>query len=164
MKKKIASLVLVFIMVLCITPINAFADNNHKTIVINMNRSNFVDFLEIPALKSELEKRGYIGLMNVRGDQGTDDKRSYATIGAGGRVNTYSDDFKDFKDVDDASRILYESATGKKAEGVNNTAINLSINSNVESGKYGSTLGALGQTLSTNNKKVSVLGLSLIHI
>ncbi|WP_338558238.1 hypothetical protein QJR60_10675 [Paraclostridium sordellii] len=158
MKKKIASLVLVFIMVLCITPINAFADNNHKTIVINMNRSNFVDFLEIPALKSELEKRGYIGLMNVRGDQGTDDKRSYATIGAGGRVNTYSDDFKDFKDVDDASRILYESATGKKAEGVNNTAINLSINSNVESGKYGSTLGALGQTLSTNNKKVSVLG------
>ena len=96
MKKKISSLVLVCIMILCMTPINAFANSNHKTIVINMNRSNLSDFLEIPALKNELKNRGYIALMNVRGDQGTDDKRSYATIGAGGRVNTYSDDFKGF--------------------------------------------------------------------
>ena len=158
MKKKISSLVLVFIMILCMTPINAFANSNHKTIVINMNRSNLSDFLEIPALKNELKNRGYIALMNVRGDQGTDDKRSYATIGAGGRVNTYSDDFKGFKDVDKENRVLYESATGKKAKGVNDTDINLSINDNLENGKYGSILGELGQTLSDKNKKVSVLG------
>ncbi|MEG2984054.1 MAG: hypothetical protein RR835_05095 [Peptostreptococcaceae bacterium] len=158
MKKKISSLVLVFIMLICITPIDAFANNDNKTIVINMNRSNLSDFLEIPTLKNELKKRGYIGLMNVRGDQGTDDKRSYASIGAGGRVNTYSDDFKDFKNLNDENKILYESATDKEAKGVNDTAINLSINSNVDSGKYGSTLGALGQTLNEKNMKVSVLG------
>lgn len=158
MKKKISSLVLVFIMLICITPIDAFANNDNKTIVINMNRSNLSDFLEIPTLKNELEKRGYLGLMNVRGDQGTDDKRSYASIGAGGRVNTYSDDFKDFKNINNENKVLYESATDKKAKGVNDTAINLSINNNLESGKYGSTLGALGQTLNEHKLKVSVLG------
>jgi hypothetical protein len=157
-KKKIASLVLVFVMVLCITPIDAFTNSNHKTIVINMNRSNLADFLEIPTLKKELKNRGYIALMNVRGDQGTDDKRAYASIGAGGRVNTYSDDFKDFKNVDNENRVLYESATGKKAKGINDTDINLSINENVEKGKYGSVLGELGQTLNNHDLKVSVLG------
>ena len=29
--------------------------------------------------------------MNIRGDQGTDDKRSYASMGAGGRANISSD-------------------------------------------------------------------------
>lgn len=158
MKKKIASLVLVFIMMICSIPVQAFADSNHKTIVINMNRSNFSDFLEIPTLKKELEKRGYIALMNVRGDQGTDDKRSYATIGAGGRVNTYSDDFTGFKDVNKDNKVLYESATGKKAKGINDANINLSINDNTEDGNYGSTLGELGETLNKDKLKVSVLG------
>ncbi|MEN2256737.1 hypothetical protein AAIB48_02800 [Paraclostridium benzoelyticum] len=158
MKKKVTSLVLVLIMLICITPINAFANSNHKTIVINMNRSNFVDFLEIPTLKKQLENRGYIALMNVRGDQGTGDNRSYASIGAGGRVNTYSTDFRGFKDVDKDNKITYESATGKKAKGVNDTDINLSINDNLDKGKYGSTLGELGQTLNKNNLSVSVLG------
>ncbi len=158
MKKKVISLVLVFFMIICITPVQAFANINHKTIVINMNRSNFSDFLEIPTLKKELEKRGYVALMNVRGDQGTDDKRSYATIGAGGRVNTYSDDFTGFKDINEDNKVLYESATGKKAKGINDTNINLSINNNEENGKYGSILGELGETLNEKKLKVSVLG------
>ncbi|GKZ04246.1 hypothetical protein [Paraclostridium bifermentans] len=158
MKKKATSLVLMLIMLICITPINAFANSNHKTIVINMNRSNFVDFLEIPTLKKQLENRGYIALMNVRGDQGTGDNRSYASIGAGGRVNTYSTDFRGFKDVDKDNKITYESATGKKAKGINDTDINLSINDNLDKGKYGSTLGELGQTLNNENLSVSVLG------
>lgn len=158
MKKKISSLVLVLIMLICITPINAFADDNHKTIVINMNRSNFLDFLEIPTLKKELENRGYIALMNVRGDQGTGDNRSYASIGAGGRVNTYNTDFTGFKNVDKDNSIVYQSATGKKAKGVNDTNINLSINDNLDKGKYGSTLGEVGQTLNNNDLNISVLG------
>ncbi|WP_250673236.1 hypothetical protein LZ906_005845 [Paraclostridium ghonii] len=158
MKKKISSLVLVLIMLICITPINAFADDNHKTIVINMNRSNFLDFLEIPTLKKELENRGYIALMNVRGDQGTGDNRSYASIGAGGRVNTYNTDFIGFKNVDKDNSIVYQSATAKKAKGVNDTNINLSINDNLDKGKYGSTLGELGQTLNNNDLNISVLG------
>nr|WP_284693895.1 hypothetical protein [Paeniclostridium ghonii] len=145
-------------MLICITPINAFADDNHKTIVINMNRSNFLDFLEIPTLKKELENRGYIALMNVRGDQGTGDNRSYASIGAGGRVNTYNTDFIGFKNVDKDNSIVYQSATAKKAKGVNDTNINLSINDNLDKGKYGSTLGELGQTLNNNDLNISVLG------
>jgi hypothetical protein len=96
-KKKIASMFLIFIMLICLIPTNSFASSKHKTIVINMNRSNFSDLTEIPTIKSELKNRGYVALMNVRGDQGTDDKRSYATIGAGGRVNTFNSDFKWFR-------------------------------------------------------------------
>ncbi|MCG4715609.1 hypothetical protein L0P75_16395, partial [Faecalibacillus intestinalis] len=38
------------------------------------------------------------------------------------------------------------------------TDINLSINDNLDKGKYGSTLGELGQTLNNENLSVSVLG------
>ncbi len=99
MRKKIRALVLLITILLCIVPINTFANENYKTIVINMNRSNLNDFLEISTLKRQLETKGYIALMNIRGDQGTSDNRSYASIGAGGRVNTYSSDFRDFKNI-----------------------------------------------------------------
>ncbi|MDO7206476.1 hypothetical protein Q5M85_22630 [Paraclostridium bifermentans] len=51
--------------------------------------------------------------MNIRGDQGTGDNRAYASIGAGGRVNTYDSDFSGFKNVDKDNSVIYESATGK---------------------------------------------------
>lgn len=158
MNKKIASVVLVFIILICSIPINSFADNDHKTIVINMNRSNFSDFIEIPTIKNELANRGYVALMNVRGDQGTDDQRSYASIGAGGRVNTFNNDFKGFRNGTKDNKEMYESTTGVSAKGINDLQINRSINDNIEKGKYGSTLGSLGQTLSDNNLSVAVLG------
>ncbi|MGL4796536.1 MAG: hypothetical protein ACRC1Y_00715, partial [Paraclostridium sp.] len=147
MNKKIASLVLVFIMLICLIPETSFANGKHKTIVINMNRSNFADFIEIPTIKHELENRGYTALMNVRGDQGTDDQRSYATIGAGGRVNTFNSDFKGFRNGSKDNKEIYKSATGINAKGINDLHINRSINDNIEKGKYGSTLGSLGQSL-----------------
>lgn len=158
MNKKIASLVLVFIILICSIPTNSFADSNHKTIVINMNRSNLSDFIEIPSIKKELENRGYISLMNIRGDQGTDDKRSYASIGAGGRVNTYNRDFIGFRNGTKDNKEIYESVTGAKAKEINDLEINRSINDNIEKGTYGSTLGSLGQTLNDNNLSVAVLG------
>ncbi len=158
MNCKIKKLFSMIIMLACIIPTNIFADSKHKTIVINLNRSNFSDFLEISTIKKELENRGYIGLMNIRGDQGTDDNRAYASIGAGGRVNTYNTDFSGFKNMDKDNSVIYESATGKKAKGINDVNINLSINDNLEKGKYGSTLGELGQALSDNKLRVSVLG------
>ncbi|WP_250673235.1 hypothetical protein LZ906_005850 [Paraclostridium ghonii] len=158
MKYIIKNLFLIIIILVCIIPTNTFAYSKHKTVVINMNRSNFSDFLEIPILKKELKNRGYIGLMNVRGDQGTEDNRAYASIGAGGRVNTYSTDFTGFKSEDKDNSIIYQSVTGKKAKGINDTNINLSINDNIEKGEYGSTLGELGQVLNNNDRKVSVLG------
>lgn len=158
MNKRISSLVLIFIMLICLIPINSFAQDNHKTIVINMNRSNFSDFMEIPTIKNELDKRGYMALMNVRGDQGTDDKRGYASIGAGGRVNTFSSDFDEFRNANEDTKQMYESVTGKKAEEINDLAINKSINDNIEKGQYGSILGSLGQALNDNKLSVSVLG------
>ncbi|GAA0711971.1 membrane protein [Paraclostridium ghonii] len=158
MKYIIKNLFLIIIILVCIIPTNAFAYSKHKTVVINMNRSDFSDFLEIPTLKKELENRGYIALMNVRGDQGSGDNRAYASIGAGGRVNTYSTDFTGFQSMNKDNSIIYESVTGKKAKGINDKNINLSINDNIDKGKYGSTLGELGQALNNNDRKVSVLG------
>ena len=57
MKKNIASMFLIFIMLICLIPTNSFASSKHKTIVINMNRSNFSDLTEIPTIKSELKNR-----------------------------------------------------------------------------------------------------------
>ena len=56
-----------------------------------MNRTNLVSMLQIPTLENEVQNRGYVGLMNIRGDKGTDDRRSYASMGAGGRANVYAE-------------------------------------------------------------------------
>ena len=37
--------------------------------------------------------------MNIRGDKGTDDKRSLASMGAGGRANLASDSYINFKEA-----------------------------------------------------------------
>ncbi|MGL4913517.1 MAG: hypothetical protein ACRC3Y_13920, partial [Romboutsia sp.] len=108
-------------------------------------------------LEKEVENRGYVGLMNIRGDKGTDDRRSYATMGAGGRANVSSEQYINFQTVNDETAKIFESATGQKAKLINDLTINKSINENIEKGQYGSTLGALGQTLSENNLKTAVL-------
>ena len=87
MKKKLTSLLLLVSMFFLIFISNSYAEEQKKTIVINMNKTN-LDYMDnIPILKEELSKRGYVGLMNIKGDGGSDDKRAYATIGSGGRVN-----------------------------------------------------------------------------
>ncbi|MGL4912992.1 MAG: hypothetical protein ACRC3Y_11250, partial [Romboutsia sp.] len=80
MKKKIVSLSIVMIMFLVSIPKYSFAEENGKVIFINMNRTNLVSMLHLPTLEKEVENRGYVGLMNIRGDKGTDDRRSYATM------------------------------------------------------------------------------------
>ena len=52
-----------------------------------MNRTNLVSMPQILTLENEVQNRGYVGLMNIRGDKGTNDRRSYASMGAGGRAN-----------------------------------------------------------------------------
>ena len=97
MKKKLVSTILAAtavvsvlfaVMVLIVSiPKYSFAAESGKVIFINMNRTTIKSMQDIPSLKAELEKRGYMGLMNIRGDKGTDDKRSLASMGAGGRAN-----------------------------------------------------------------------------
>ncbi|MGL6107408.1 hypothetical protein [Romboutsia sp.] len=158
MKKKIVSLLAVIMILLTSVPQYSFAAENGKVIFIDMNRTNLNNMLKIPVLEKELDSRGYIGLMNVRGDKGTDDRRSYASMGAGGRANVSNEENINFQQLNKENAKSFEATTGKKAKGINDISINKSINENLENGQYGSTLGALGQTLSDNHKKVALIG------
>ncbi|WP_434796820.1 hypothetical protein [Terrisporobacter vanillatitrophus] len=158
MSKKIIALLLLIMTCIGFIPNYSFAAEEGKVIYISMNRSNINDLQRIPVLKEKLSKSGYIGLMNTRGDQGNDDARSYASIGAGGRANVISEGPISFVNLTEESGLIYKSATGENPKEINNLDINASININVEKGSYGSTLGVLGQTLSDNNKKIALLG------
>ena len=67
MRKKFIPLILMIVTALCLSSVSSFADSNTngKTIVINMNRTNLEHMDDIKVLKEELNKRGYVGLMNV---------------------------------------------------------------------------------------------------
>ena len=158
MKKKLISMLLVAMVVIVSIPKYSFAAESGKVIFINMNRTTIESMQEIPSLKSELEKRGYMGLMNTRGDQGSDDRKSLASMGAGKRANTAAESYINFKELTKENEVFYKSATGKNPKKINDLSINKSINENKEYGEYGATLGSLGQTLSDNNIKVAVLG------
>ncbi len=62
-----------------------------------MNRTSMSNMLRIKSLREELDNRGYIGLMNIRGDKGSDDRRSYASMGAGGRANVANEEDINFE-------------------------------------------------------------------
>ena len=159
MRKKIISLLLLIMICIGFIPNYSFAEQKaNKIIYISINRSNMDDFQDIPVLQENLSKRGYIGLMNIKGDQGTDDARSYASIGAGCRANIVNDESISFENLTDDNSKIYKSLTGENPKEINNSYINKFINNNAEKGTYGSTLGLLGQTLSDNNKKVALLG------
>lgn len=158
MKKKLVSILFAVMVLIVSIPKYSFAAERGKVIFINMNRTTIQAMQEIPSLKSELETRGYMGLMNIRGDKGTDDKRSLASMGAGGRANLASDSYINFKEASKEDKAIYEAATGKTPKKINDLSINQSLNENEINGQYGSTLGSLGQTLSDNNFKVAVLG------
>lgn len=158
MRKKIISLLLLIMICVGFIPNYSFAAEEGKVIYISMNRANINDLQKIPVLQEKLKNSGYIGLMNTRGDQGNDDARSYATIGAGTRANVVNNEVISFENLTDENGKLYKTATGEEPKGINNISINKSINNNAEKGSYGSTLGLLGQTLYDNNKKVALLG------
>ena len=147
MKRKLVSILLAVMVLIVSIPKYSFAAESGKVIFINMNRTTIQAMQNIPSLKAELDKRGYIGLMNVRGDQGTDDKRSLASIGAGGRANVASDSYINFKEATKENTVIYKATTGQTPKKINDLSINQSLNENEANGEYGSTLGSLGQTL-----------------
>ena len=158
MKKRMLSILASIIIVLVSVTQYSFADSSGKVIFIDMNRTNLNNMLNIPYLEKELETRGYIGLMNIRGDKGTDDRRSFASMGAGGRANVSTEMNINFEELNSDTSKIYKSATGKSPKYINNLTINKSLNENKEKGQYGSVLGSLGQTLSENKLKVALLG------
>ena len=54
MKKKIASLLMTIMVLVCSIPSNSFADENKRTIFINMDRTSLENMLEIPILVKEV--------------------------------------------------------------------------------------------------------------
>ena len=148
-----------------LSPITSFAnnevkkDNAKKTVVVNLNRTNLDSMMKIETIKNTLDKKGYIGLMNIRGDGGNNEEKSYASIGSGAKTNiTLNQGIEQFKEVNKEESKLYKNTTGKSALKISSLGINRVINQNKEKGQYGSTLGSLGQALSDNKLKVSVLG------
>lgn len=159
MRKKIISFLLLIMICVGFIPNDSFAaENEGKVIYISINRTNVDNLERIPVLKEKLSKNGYIALMNIKGDQGTNDERSYASIGAGCRANVADNEVISFENLTEENGRVYKAATGNTPKEINNIFINESINNNVEKGSFGSTLGLLGQTLSDNNKKVALLG------
>lgn len=158
MKKKFISFILLLMTVLSLSYSDVFAGERDKTIIINMNRTNLNYMNSIPFLKDELSNRGYIGLMNIRGDGGNDDKRAYASLGAGRRANISSSDVIDFKNITDENTQQYITTTNFDPKGINLLSINRLINYNLQYGQYGAKLGSIGQTLSDNDIKVTALG------
>lgn len=159
MKKRIVSLLaVIMILVSSISNLSFASEEQGKVIFITMNRTNLVNMLRISVLEDLINSKGYIGLMNIRGDKGTDDRRSYASMGAGGRANVASNGYINFEHATEENSKIYEAATGQSAKDIIDITINKSLNENQEKGEYGSTLGSLGQTLSENGLKVAVLG------
>lgn len=160
MKKKIVSL-LAISMILISSIFNiSFANENEKgkVILINLNRTNLEDMLSMSVLKDKVNKQGYIGLMNIRGDRGTDDKRSYASIGSGGKSTIADDKYINFEEATKENKVAYKAETGKSPKKINDMSINYSLVESQEKGSYGSILGSLGQTLADNGLKASVIG------
>ena len=160
MRKKLISFLLLMMICIGLVPNYSFAANKKegKIIYISINRTNLDNLQEIPVLNKKLKSSGYVGLMNIRGDQGNDDERSYASIGAGCRANIESSDAISFVNLDEKNGQIFKSVTGVNPKEINNININKSININAEKGSFGSVLGLIGQTLSDNNKTVSLLG------
>jgi len=157
--KKIVSLMAVVMVLIINATQYGYAEEKGKVIFINMNRTNLINMRKIPILKDELDRRGYLAYMNIRGDKGTDDRRSYASMGAGGRANvTKIDDPIIINNTNKEDTEKFKYVTGKKAKEINYLNVNRSINENYENGEFGSSLGVLGQTLSDNNLKTAVIG------
>ncbi|MGL5346562.1 MAG: hypothetical protein ACRDA3_04375 [Peptostreptococcaceae bacterium] len=158
MKNKLKLLVLMLITMICLSSVSVYGAEKNKTIVINMNRTSLEHMDNIPALKQELDTRGYIGLMNIRGDGGNDDKRAYATIGSGRRANVGSSDYIDFIGANKENAEKFKATTNQDAKDINNLSINKMNEYSITKGQYGATLGSIGQTLAENNIKVAAIG------
>lgn len=156
MKKKFLVLFLLLIVLTNSVPDMSFANEKGKIILININRTSIDDLKNIKYLNDKINKTGYIGLMNVKGSNGTSDIKSYASIGAGTRANINPSDI-DFETINEDNKEIYLRRTGINPEYINNLNINKTNASN-QRGKFGAFLGAIGYEFNNNNLSLAVLG------
>lgn len=137
---------------------NNTVKNKGKVIVIDMNRVNMDNMSRFKSISGLIDKSAFIGQMNIRGDKGYDDRRNYASIGSTGRVNILPETRISFEKSTEDQKKIYQAATGTKALNINLDNINFIDFYNQNKGEYKSSIGYLGQTLSSNGKKIGVLG------
>lgn len=135
---------------------NNTAKNKGRMILIDLNRTNYDNFKNIKFLANRLENSGYLGMMNIRGDKGYDDRRNYASMGATGRVNILPETPVDFSQIE--VKNLYKYATGQSPKKINLLSVNNLDQYNQSNGEFKSKMGYLGDTLSSNGKKIGILG------
>lgn len=138
--------------------------NKGKVIVVDINRTSLNNFKNISFLRKEMADRGYIGLMNIRGDKGYDDIRNYATFGATGRVNIEDDVLLDFVESSKESDAIYKANTNQIPGKINLLNINEIDLYNNKKGDYKSGIGYLGDILISDGKKIAALGNSDYYV
>ncbi|WFD08811.1 hypothetical protein [Tepidibacter hydrothermalis] len=156
MKKKFLVLFLLIVVLINSVPDMSFANEKGKVILININRTSIQDLKDIKYLNNQMNENGYVGLMNIKGANGTSDIRSYASIGAGTRAYINPSDI-DFETINENSKEIYLRRTGINPGYINNLDINKTNASN-ERGEYGAFLGAIGYEFNNNNLNLAVLG------
>ncbi|CAH2213133.1 hypothetical protein [Tepidibacter aestuarii] len=156
MKKKFLVLFLLIVVLINSVPDMSFANEKGKVILVNINRTSINDLKNIEYLKNQMDKKGYVGLMNIRGSKGTSDIRSYAAIGAGTRTYINPSDI-DFETSNENNKEVYLRRTGINPGYINNLDINKTNASN-EKGEYGAFLGAIGYEFNNNNLDLAILG------
>ena len=134
----------------------SLAQEKGKVVVINLNRADMVDFLDIDSLNKEMNKRGFIGLMNIRSDQGNTDVKAYGALGSGSRILVNPQDVN-FQQLTDDNKEIYLRRTGMTPKEINNLNTNISTLDNLN-GEYAATIGALGLELRNKDLKISLLG------
>ena len=135
---------------------DALAAQKGKIILISLNRSDLSDYLDIDSLYKEMNKRGFIGLMNIRADQGISDIKSYGSLGSGNRALINPSDI-DFQELREDNQNIYLRRTNMPPKAINNLGVNVALADNL-TGEYGATIGALGLELRNKNLNISVLG------
>ncbi len=156
MKKKFLVLFLLIVVLINSVPNMTFAQEKGKVILININRTSINDFENIEYLNNQMNQKGYVGLMNIKGSKGTSDVRSYSSIGAGTRTYINPTDIN-FQTVNENNKEVYLRRTGINPRYINNLDVNKTNTSN-EKGEYGAFLGAIGYEFNNNNLNLAVLG------
>ncbi len=132
-------------------------DGDVRVVMVIINRVDFNDLEKMPYVRKLIDKSS-IALMNTKAAGKNSEFKSYATVGWGTRAEA-SHVTSFFHNIDAKTTPIYERRTGKKLfeSGIINLDINKLIVQNLK-GEYGATPGILGQVLSENGYKISLIG------
>ncbi len=156
LNKKFMTLFLAVFLLFNMTSDISIAQEKGKVILININRTSLSDLDAIQSLKKEMDKRGYVALMNIKASKGTSDIRSYASIGAGTRSYLNTEDI-DFRTLSDENKDIYLRRSAISPKLINNLNMNKLLKANLE-GEFDAFPGALGYELKKNNRNIALLG------